>query len=205
LGSLLAVAAAVIIGRLAHLQILSHGYYSLEAEDEHLGIQKVLPPRGTILDRNGFPLALTLDAYDVAIDREVWQDAELARNGAEMLSTVLNRPADEILSALGVEKEGDYLLAAGLDYATGEKVVDLGIPGVKATPTIRRFYPEGDLASGLLGFIGRDKQGLAGLEIDLEPELGGTAGTSTSSATAWATRSPSLNWLIQPNPAPTSG
>lgn len=202
LGSLFAIAAAVLVGRLAHLQILSHGYYSLEAEDEHLGIQKILPARGTILDRNGYPLALTLDAYDVAIDRKVWQDTDLARRGADMLSTVLNRPADEILGSLGMEKEGDFLLAAGLDYATGEKVVELGIPGVKATPTIRRFYPEGDLASGLLGFIGRDKQGLAGLEIDLEPELGGVAGALYFERDSMGNAIPfGYNRLIKPKPS----
>jgi cell division protein FtsI/penicillin-binding protein 2 len=149
----------------------------VEAEDEHLGVQKLLPPRGAILDRNGFPLALTLDAYDVSIDREVWQDAEIARQGAEALSASVNRSPHDILAGLGPEKDGDYLLASGLDYALGEKIVALGLPGVRAASTIRRFYPEKDLASGLLGFIGRDKVGLAGLEADLDRELGGEAGT----------------------------
>lgn len=177
LGFLLFAGAAVLVGRLAYLQIVSHGRYSLEAEDEHLGVRKLLPPRGAILDRNGFPLALTLDAYDISIDREVWQDAELAREGAEALSSLLNRSPDDLLAGMGPEKDGDYLLASGLDYALGAKIVAMGLPGVRATPTIKRFYPEGDLASGLLGFIGRDKTGLAGIEADLDHQLGGEPGT----------------------------
>ena len=177
LGSLLLVSAMGLVGRLAYLQIVSHGHYEVEAEDEHLGIEKVLPPRGDILDRNGYPLALTLDTYDVFIDRKVWQDTELARRSAESLSPLLNRPAEEILRDLGPETEGDYLLASSLDYTVGEKIVALGLPGVKAMSTFKRFYPEGDLASGLLGFLGRDRVGLAGLEADLEQELGGVPGT----------------------------
>jgi cell division protein FtsI/penicillin-binding protein 2 len=177
LGLLLFAGATVLVGRLAHLQILSHGHYAVEAEDEHLGVEKLLPPRGAILDRNGFPLALTLDAYDISIDREVWQDRELAQEGAEALSPLLGRAPDEILAAVGPDKDGDYLLASGLDYALGKKIIALGLPGVRANPTIKRSYPEKDLASGLLGFIGRDKVGLAGLEADLESELGGEAGT----------------------------
>ena len=177
LGFLFLVCAAGLVGRLAHLQIVSHGHYAVEAEDEHLGIEKVLPPRGAILDRNGFPLALTLDAYDILIDRKAWQDEEWARKGAEALSPLLNRAPEEIRSALGPETEGDYLLAGGLDYDLGQKIVALGLPGVKASPTLKRFYPEGDLASGLLGFLGRDKVGLAGLEADLQQELGGVPGT----------------------------
>ncbi len=177
LGFLLCASALVLVGRLAYLQILSHGHYAVEAEDEHLGMQTVLPPRGAILDRNGYPLATTIDAYDIFIDRKVWQDRELAAEGADALSPLLGRPAEEILNAAGTETKGDYLLASGLDYALGKKTVALGLAGVKATPTIKRFYPEGDLASALLGFLGRDKVGLAGLEADLQEELGGVAGT----------------------------
>src|SRR4030042_7105631 len=118
--------ATVLIGRLAHLQIISHGHYAVEAEDEHLGIEKVLPPRGAILDRNGFPLSLTLDTYDIFIDREIWQDEGRARKGADALSPLLNRAPEEILGALGPETEGDYLLAGGLDYDLGQKIVALG-------------------------------------------------------------------------------
>ena len=49
-------------------------------------------------------------------------------------------------------------------------------PGVQAVETSSRFHPEGDLASALLGFIGRDETGLAGIEADFDHELGGVPG-----------------------------
>ena len=69
--------------------------------------------------------------------------------------------------------------------------MDEAPPGVQAVETSSRFYPEGDLASALLGFIGRDQTGLAGVEADYDTSWAACPAWSTSSATASATRSPS--------------
>ncbi len=177
LGLIFFIAAIVLILRLGQLQILGHGYYRVEAEDEHMGVEKVYPPRGAILDRNGYPLALTLDTYDIYINRKVWQDEKLAADGAEALAPVLGKKPDEILASLGSDTEGDALIAGNIAYDAGRKIIEMGVPGVKATATIVRFHPEGDLASALLGFVGRDETGLAGIESDYQDELGGTPGT----------------------------
>ena len=177
LGVLFCAAGLVLTARLAQLQIVSHGHYAVQAEDEHMGMEKVFPPRGAILDRNGYPLALTLDTYDIYINRKVWQDEKLAADGAEALSSVLGRRPDEILAALGPDTDGDALVAGSIGYDAGRKIIEMGVPGVKATATIVRFHPEGDLASALQGFLGRDQTGLSGLEADLQDQLGGSAGT----------------------------
>jgi cell division protein FtsI/penicillin-binding protein 2 len=88
----------------------------------------------------------------------------------------VNKTADDIVAGMAAEPDGDYTLALALDYDRGRSVIDLGLPGLKAVPSTRRFYPEGDLASGLLGFIGHDHVGLAGLEADLQEQLAGTPG-----------------------------
>jgi stage V sporulation protein D (sporulation-specific penicillin-binding protein) len=168
--------AVGLVGRLAYLQILHHHYYTLEAEEEHLSRQTVRPTRGAILDRNGYPLATSLDAYDLYIERHAWQDMASARKWAETLAPLVNKSVDEIVAGIAAEPDGDYTLALALDYDKGRSIIDLGLPGLKAIPSTRRFYPEGDLASTLLGFTGRDHVGLAGLEADLQEELAGTPG-----------------------------
>ena len=168
--------AVGLVGRLAYLQILHHHYYTVEAEQEHLSRQTVRPTRGAILDRNGYPLATTLDAYDLYIERRAWQDMASVRRWAEALAPLVNKSVDDIVAGIAAEPEGDYTLALGLDYDRGRSVIDLGLPGLKAVPSTRRFYPEGDLASTLLGFTGRDHVGLAGLEADFQEELAGTPG-----------------------------
>jgi cell division protein FtsI/penicillin-binding protein 2 len=168
--------AVGLVGRLVYLQIVHHQYYTLEAEQEHLSRQTVSPTRGAILDRNGYPLATTLDAYDLYIERCAWQDQPSARRWAEALAPLVSESVDDIMAGIAAEPDGDYTLALGLDYDRGQSVIDLGLPGLKAIPSTRRFYPEGDLASALLGFTGRDHVGLAGLEADFQEELAGTPG-----------------------------
>jgi cell division protein FtsI/penicillin-binding protein 2 len=177
LGVLFCASGLILTARLAQLQIVSHGQYEVEAEDEHMGMEKVYPPRGAILDRNGYPLALTLDTYDIYISRKVWQDQKIAATGSETLSSVLGKRPDEVIAALGPDTEGDALIASNVGYDVGRKIIEAGVPGVKAQASIVRFHPEGDLASALLGFVGRDQTGLAGLEADLQDEIGGAPGT----------------------------
>jgi stage V sporulation protein D (sporulation-specific penicillin-binding protein) len=176
LALLFAGGAMGLVGRLAYLQIVHHGYYAQEAEQEHLSRQTVRPTRGAILDRNGYPLATSLDAFDLYIERRAWQNQPSAHQWAEDIAPLVDKSADDILEGVDAEPEGDYTLALALDYDKGQSVIDLGVPGLKAVPSTRRFYPEGDLASALLGFIGRDHVGLAGLEADLQEELAGTPG-----------------------------
>jgi cell division protein FtsI/penicillin-binding protein 2 len=165
-----------LVVRLTFLQIVHRDHYAVEAEQQHLSRQTLLPTRGAILDRNGYPLAITLDAYDLYIERHAWQSRASARRWAEDLAPLVGKSVDDILAGVAAEPAGDYTLALGLDYDRGRSVLDLGLPGLKAAASTRRVYPEGDLASGLLGFVGRDHAGLAGLESDLQPELAGTPG-----------------------------
>ena len=176
LALLFAGSAAGLVVRLAYLQIVHHDRYALEAKEQHLSRQTVRPTRGAILDRNGYPLATTLDAYDLYIERSAWQSLTSARQWAEVLAPLVNKSVDTILTGVAAEPEGDYTLVLALDYERGRSVLDLGLPGLKAALSTRRFYPEGDLASGLLGFVGRDHVGLTGLESDLQAELAGTPG-----------------------------
>lgn len=176
LALLFAASGIGLVGRLAYLQILNHGRYALQAEDEHTGRLTVRPLRGAILDRHGYPLATSVDAYDVLIERKAWRGRGEAEEWAGALAPLTGRTPQDILDGVRAEPKGDFLLALALDYDVGQRLAVLGIPGLKTVPTGKRFYPEGDLASVLLGFVGRDQVGLAGLELDLQQELSGLPG-----------------------------
>ena len=176
LASLFAAGGAGLVGRLVYLQILNHERYTLQAADEHTGRLIVRAPRGAVLDRHGYPLATTVDAFDVLIERKAWRSQSRAEEWAQSLAPLTGHTPLEILDGARTETKGDYLLALGLDYDDGQRLAELGIPGLKLAPTGKRFYPEGDLASALLGFVGRDQLGLAGLELDLQQELAGVPG-----------------------------
>jgi len=173
----LTASAAGLVGRLAYLQIVRHDHYVREAQGEHISRQVVRAPRGAILDRNGYPLATTVQAYDIYIERKAWQDPQVARQAAELLAPIVGQEPEAILGAVLSDEKGDYLLAWGLDFDAGRRIIELAPAGVKAVNSFSRHYPEGDLASALIGFLGRDHVGLAGLEATYDKALGGTPGS----------------------------
>ena len=173
---ILGIATTGLVVRLAFLQIVRHPEYSVEALGEHVDARSLPAHRGAILDRNGHPLATSVDTWDIAIDRTVWADEALARRAAQKLAPLLGRTAGEIFSATGGETTGTATVARAVDYEVGREVAALGLPGVIVGQSSRRVYPEGNLAGPLLGFTGRDQQGLSGLEADLDATLTGRPG-----------------------------
>lgn len=166
----------LLSARVAYIQIGHDDRYRSAARDEHFGQQEVRAPRGAILDRNGYPLATTIDAYDIYVDREAWRDRRVAERAAAVIAPIAGVKAQDLVIEARREDEGLYLAYAGLDFARGEELTDVDAPGMRLVRTTKRFYPEGDLASPLLGFVGRDA-GLTGVERDFERELGGVPGT----------------------------
>lgn len=178
LALVLIAATAGITARLVYIQVLHHQRYWLEAQAEHLEKKLVRSERGAILDRNGFPLATSTDVYDVYIDRRAWEeDVTKAEETAAGLARHLGTDESVLLARLLDDREGPIeLLADGLEFSAGREIEKLYLPGVTLATANERFYPEGDIGSALLGFLGRDHSGLAGLEADLESVLGGQPG-----------------------------
>lgn len=168
--------AAGVVARMVKVQIVDREYYAEQAAEEHLHSMVIRAPRGAILDRNGHPLATTVDAFDVYVDPRSWQDDGLAFEGAISLGPLLNQDAGELVESARGQERGDYLAARSVSADVGLKIMELMPPGVKTVNTSRRFFPEGDLASALLGFVGRDQVGLAGIEAAFDTELGGIPG-----------------------------
>jgi cell division protein FtsI/penicillin-binding protein 2 len=175
----LAVATGGLVARLAFIQLVHHDSYTLEAQEEHFHKQPIRSSRGAILDRNGFPLATTTDAFDIYVDRRAWRDDAPDRPNrvARGLSPLLGLPEDVLLAKLQDTSTGPIgLVADGVDFEAGWAIQDMALPGISVVAATSRFYPEGDIASGLIGFLGRDHSGLAGLEADLDDILSGTPG-----------------------------
>ncbi len=177
--AMLVLATGGLVARLVDIQIIHHDRYTLEAQDEHLDKRLVRSSRGAILDRNGFPLATTVDSFDIYVDRRAWKDDLLgkSRKAADALAPLLSRPPSQLLAKLIDDKDGPVsLIADGIDFEIGRQIQGLGLAGVTLAGATKRFYPEGDVASGLMGFLGRDHSGLAGLEADLDDTLSGRPG-----------------------------
>lgn len=172
----LLIAALGVVVRLVQVQVFDHNYYEAEARDEHEQTSVVHATRGAILDRNGYPLVTTMKTFDVYIDPRVWANDADALVGASVVAPLLGREAAELIGAVRQQAAGDYIAARQVDAEAGLQILEKGPPGVQPVETSSRFHPEGDLASSLLGFTGRDETGLTGLEADYDHELGGVPG-----------------------------
>ena len=173
---LLAAGAVALLWRLVTIQVLDHDSYRQQAALLHYGAAEVPAPRGAIVEANGYPLATSIDTWDVYLDRFLWRDRERASVAAARLGDELGIPADAI-QALGTENdEGDALLVRDLEYERGLAIDRAGLFGVRLIPSSVRVYPEGDVAGQLIGHVGRDDSGLWGVEADYDHVLRGRPG-----------------------------
>jgi cell division protein FtsI (penicillin-binding protein 3) len=129
--------------------------------------------RGTIFDRHGLELAVSEDsvtvfAHPFLIDNPARVAARLA--------PLLGRPQGELLEKLSDRDKGFVYLRRKMDASLGQDVAELGIEGIDTVIEPKRSYPQGHLASQVLGMVGTENTGLSGLEYSHEDELGGEDG-----------------------------
>jgi cell division protein FtsI/penicillin-binding protein 2 len=129
--------------------------------------------RGAILDRNGQPLAVSEDSATVYADPMLIKNPNKA---AFQLSAVLGVPTDQLLQKLSDRTKGFVYLARKVDMSKGQTIDKLKIYGVGTLTEPRRRYPQGALASQVLGTVGTDNYGLSGLESFFDKRLHGTNG-----------------------------
>ncbi|HEX6262055.1 MAG TPA: penicillin-binding protein 2 [Actinomycetota bacterium] len=162
-----------IAARVSVLHLRDAEAYEALAHDQRVR-EVVLPARrGSIFDRNGHELAISVDARAIyanplVIDRP-WKVAD-------RIAPLVGERRRVIARALEREQPFVYL-ARRVDLAHAEEVEALGIAGVGLLEESKRYYPSGTLAAQVLGFVGVDGLGLEGIELAYDEVLGGTPGT----------------------------
>lgn len=133
-------------------------------------------PRGTVFDRNGRAIALSLPAATIVADPRLVADPHGA---AAALAEVLGIDADELLVKLQGDGAFRYL-ARQVDQQVGEQVDDLGIDGIRVISEPRREHPNGDCSAlAAIGRVNIDHVGMSGIEETHDEHLAGTAGRVT--------------------------
>ncbi len=168
---LIVLGVSALIGRLAWLQIIrSDELYSAAWEQWNRSIP-ARSPRGAIYDREGRMLAgsATVDTV-VAVPAQIEDPGETAK----VLAPLLDLTESELLEKLTMELSSIYLKRK-VTPEISRQVRELVLPGIIFTTEGQRYYPNGTLASQLLGFVGMD-EGLAGLEAYYEDYLKGKEG-----------------------------
>ena len=173
--ALVAMAAFLGLGwKLFTIQVVQHEKYYGEASKMQGRRWPIEAPRGNIYDRNGNPLALNLQIYSVAADPELVDDP--AGIAAE-LEPLLRVPAGSLLHTLEAKPGVRWVrLQDSVDRPAAEAIRELECQGLIVNMQWKRAYPHGSAAASILGFVGRDGEGLEGVEGALDERLAGVDG-----------------------------
>ena len=152
---------AAIFARLIFLQIFERGFYQAQALGQQMKLEEVEGQRGEIFFKG--------NTKSLAINKEKWQLYLLPKEikdkkiVAETLANILNISSDSIL--LKIEKEKNFLtIKSKLTDEETEKLKNLRLEGVHLEKVFGRYYPQNNLASQVVGFLGGDGKGQYGLE-----------------------------------------
>ncbi|MFL6228873.1 MAG: penicillin-binding protein [Pyrinomonadaceae bacterium] len=175
----------VIGGRLAYLQLFQHDFLSNRARRQQQAAVTLNGERGLILDRQGRELAhsLEVESFFYAPDDKTDEHAA-ARSLAPLLAGADAVALEAKLSEAKASKRKFVWLARELEPEQAEKIKALNLKGVGSVKESKRYYPNGSLAAHVIGFVGLDDAGLAGLEGFQNASLKGDSGRLTVSRDA---------------------
>jgi len=162
----------VVAGRLVYLQAVAGPAYALMAFEQRNREIDVPARRGSIYDREGEPLAVSMEARDIYAVPATIKDPEGA---SKVIAGVLGGTADEYLSKLKKDSPFVYL-ERKVDLERAAALEDLDLEGIGFQESSRRVYPSNELACQVLGFVGVDDEGLDGIEKYYDDILAGTPG-----------------------------
>lgn len=199
IGMSLMIWMLVILWRLAWVQVVDHQYYADLSKKDRRKKYDIEGLRGSILDRNGRTLAMSLVYKSVLIDQVVFNDIRLSpkeeREGkrAELLAIRRSRAVSNLAGLLEMSESElasklvgtnqHLLLRRKLSPELAEQVREAisGLPGIRLIEEMERSYPNEELAAHLIGYLGvkpgvAGMVGRAGVEKNLESTLPGKPG-----------------------------
>lgn len=193
-----ACGAAILVGRLAWLQIAMHDEYRIQAANQQLKDVAVTPTRGQIYDANGKVLAKSSIVWTIAADPSQIsapkaaegderpaeeRRAERVRTVSADVAELLGLDENEVYDKL-IDSESQYeVLAKQVDKPVADQIKEYASENnlpITVTQDTKREYPYGAFAASVLGFMHADGYGFYGLEAYYEETLAGTPGRLVS-------------------------
>ena len=166
--------------RIAYIQFVKGEEYSKDAYAQQYSGSTIPATRGTIWDADGNVLAVSVTAKQVTIDPTLIQQFDQVEQAIDGLARILN--IDRATLRTKVTADSKYReVARKVENEIGEEVREWAkennMKGIYVTDDIKRYYPNNNLACHVLGFTGRDDQGIVcGVEVAMNSYLQGTPG-----------------------------
>lgn len=158
--------------RLVWIQVVDAKALAAKATSQRMRDIEIRARRGTIYDREGEPLAVSVEARTIYASPNTIKDKPAT---AKAIADTIGGDADEYLTKL--ERDTGFVyLARKVDRGIADELEALELEGIGFIDDFKRIYPSGALAAQVLGFVGVDDDGLAGIEKQYDDQLAGKSG-----------------------------
>lgn len=176
------VLVSLFAARLVQMQGLDATALAEEALGNRLVKAPLLAHRGEITDREGVPLAASVERRNITVDQTLvplYQGQAGGPGGlvgaAADIAAITGQTPEQVRTALDGDRRFAYVVK-GVTPQVWRGVQALRVTGVLSEKTSARSYPAGAVAGNLIGFTGAEGKGLAGLEMSMESDLAGKDG-----------------------------
>ncbi|MEG0797497.1 MAG: penicillin-binding transpeptidase domain-containing protein [Acidaminococcaceae bacterium] len=188
LGAFILLLILGVVSRLFYLQIIQGSELSRRAMEKIAGVAVDLSPRGSILDRNGEDLAVSVLAKSLYVDPLGmndspwdWENEKIPQRdprklAAELMAPILKMPVEVLYADFKQELQYLWLkrtLEPSEVEALSKVIKDNKLHGFHFVDESKRYYTNGSLAAQILGYVGTDDKGLGGIELVLDKVLKG--------------------------------
>jgi cell division protein FtsI (penicillin-binding protein 3) len=167
----------VIVARVAALQTTEADTYRAEGAAQWTRTWSVPAQRGTVFDRNGNEMAISVPAATISINPKLIENGPATIQLLDDLLALSDEKAAELLAEVESKERGFVYVARQVDSAVGEQISGLELPGVNVDREDRREMPGGDTGRSVIGRTNIDGVGIAGLELQYDELLTGTGGS----------------------------
>ena len=204
---IIAIAFLACVGNLFRIQVVQADYYKGKAEENQLYDTEIPAQRGTIYDSEGNVLAQSASVWLVYIDPYSVPDDNVRADLCSDLSNALGINGDTLMKKLKMTKYRYLVIAKQVEYDNKEKVVEIkkkkyeytqdgkkqyayGSSMVGIDPDVKRYSPNGNLASHIIGYTNSEGNGQAGVELYYNSILSGIPGRKVTAKDAYGRAMP---------------
>jgi cell division protein FtsI (penicillin-binding protein 3) len=193
IGTVFGLLFLTVVGRAFYLQILQHENLVKKADKQHQHKVDLTPARGSILDCKGTTLAESIHMDSCYAEPRNIKDVD---GTAGVLAPILGIPKKELVARLSVNKSFTWIVRClAPDVAT--RVKNMKLPGIGFVAESKRFYPNMEIGAHVIGFTGRDPDGLDGIELKYDSTILGNTGYIITERDALGRNIDILNTVIK--------
>lgn len=166
------IAALLLITRVAYIKLIDGHWLTDGAKTLHTRDRLISPIRGSICDRNQIELAQSASVATIGVVNAQVQDVEQV---SKVLSDKLELDYDWVYEKVNHEVALERIQSK-VSKEVADEIRAMNLPGVKVDEDTKRYYPYNNLLSHVIGFVGKDNQGIIGLEVKYDDYLKGSQG-----------------------------